>query len=149
MLIEVLQLLSCLLLGLLVGSLLTEAVILVPYWRTMDAAEFLRLHSTMGPKLYTYFAPLTIAATIAPVVAAIIPYALGATTHWLSLVPAALVLAMLAIYFHYFQGANDSFKTGSVGADGLSAELEKWAQWHWLRVALGLLAFFTSLLVIL
>lgn len=149
MLIETLQLLSCLLLGLLVGSLLTEAMILVPYWRTMDATEFLRLHSTMGPKLYIYFAPLTIAATVAPVTAALATFAFGTTTHWLSLVPASLVLTMLAIYFHYFQGANDSFKTGTVGADGLAAELEKWARWHWLRVALGLLAFFTSLLVLL
>lgn len=69
MIIEILQLLPCLLLGLLVGSLLTEAMILVPYWRTMDAKESLRLHSTMGPKLYSYFAPLTVAATIVPVIA--------------------------------------------------------------------------------
>lgn len=149
MALEILQLLSCLLLGLLVGSLLTEAVILVPYWRTMDASEFLRLHSTLGPKLFIYFAPLTIAATIAPVIAAIAAVALTASPYWISLVPAALVLLMLAIYFHYFQSANERFKTGSVGADGLATELERWAKWHWLRVALGLLAFIASLLVTL
>jgi len=148
MLIETLQLLSCLILGLLVGSLLTEAIILVPYWRTMDANEFLRLHSTLGPKLYLYFAPLTIAATVLPVLAAFASVLFGTPTQWLTFVPAALVLAMLAIYFSYFKAANESFKTGSVGADGLAAELERWANWHWLRVALGLAAFFTSLLVI-
>ncbi len=54
--IELFQLLSCLALGLLVCSLLTEVMILVPYWRAMDPSEFLNLHSMLGPKLFRYFA---------------------------------------------------------------------------------------------
>ncbi len=148
MIIEILQLISSLTLGLLVGSLLTEAMILVPYWRTMEPKEFLSLHSTLGPRLYTYFAPLTILATMLPVCAAVMPIIMGAPFHWLSLVPAIITLVMLTIYFAYFKGANDSFKTGSVGLDGLSEELAKWATWHWVRVMLGMAAFFTSLLVL-
>ena len=149
MIIEILQLISCFALGLLVGSLLTEAMILVPYWRTMKPKEFLSLHSTLGPRLFIYFAPLTILATMLPVVAAVMPFVLGTTSHWLSIVPAIITLIMLAIYFGYFKGANDSFKSGSVGVDGLAEELTKWARWHWTRVVLGIAAFFTSLLVIL
>jgi len=148
MIIEVLQLISSLALGLLVGSLLAEAMILVPYWRSMEPKEFLSLHSTLGPRLFLYFAPLTILATILPVLAAVVPVILGATFHWLSLVPAIITLLMLAIYMSYFKGANDSFKTGSVGVEGLSEELTKWAKWHWVRVVLGIVAFLTSLLVI-
>ena len=148
MIIEILQLISSLTLGLLVGSLLTEAMILVPYWRTMEPKEFLSLHSTLGPRLYRYFAPLTILATMLPVFAALMPIIMGAPFHWLSFVPAIITLVMLTIYFGYFKGANDSFKTGSVGLDGLSEELAKWATWHWLRVILGIAAFFTSLLVL-
>ncbi len=84
-----------------------------------------------------------------PVVAAVMPFVLGTTSHWLSIVPAIITLIMLAIYFGYFKGANDSFKSGSVGVDGLAEELTKWARWHWTRVVLGIAAFFTSLLVIL
>lgn len=148
MIIEVLQLISSLALGLLVGSLLTEAMILVPYWRSMEAKEFLRLHSKLGPRLYTYFAPLTILATMLPVFAAVMPIIMDTTPHWLSLVPAIITLIMLAIYFGYFKGANESFKTGSIGVDGLPEELTKWANWHWVRVILGVTAFFTSLLVL-
>jgi hypothetical protein len=148
MIIETSQLISCLALGLLVGSLLTEAMILVPYWRTMEPEEFLRLHHALGPRLYLYFAPLTIMATILPVIAAVLPFMLGEGWHWLSAVPAILVLIMLVIYFAYFKGANQSFESGSVGVDGLSLELAKWANWHWARVVLGIAAFFTSLLVI-
>ncbi len=147
MIIELLQLLSSLALGLLVGSLLTEAMILVPYWRSMEPREFLSLHSTLGPRLYIYFAPLTILATMLPVFAALIPLVLGAAFHWLSLAPAIITLIMLAIYFSYFKGANESFKSGSVGVNGLSKELDKWAKWHWLRVILGMAAFIASLLI--
>jgi len=149
MIIEILQLISCLTLGLLTGSLLTEAMILVPYWRTMEPKEFLRLHSSLGPRLFIYFAPLTILSTIIPALAAIMPVILGTTLHWLQLVPAIITLIMLTIYFAYFKGANDSFKSGSVGINGLAEELTKWARWHWLRVVLSIVAFVTSLLVIL
>lgn len=148
-LIEIIQLSSSLALGLLVGSLLTEAMILVPYWRTMESQEFLRLHSTLGPRLFIYFAPLTIIATVLPVIAAVMPVLLGTAPHWLSVVSAMIVLMMLVIYFGYFKGANESFESGSVGADGLAVELAKWANWHWARVALGILAFIASLLVLL
>ena len=148
MVIEILQLVSCLALGLLVGSLLTEAMILVPYWRTMEPSEFLSLHGKFGPRLYIYFAPLTIVATVFPVLAAVMPVILGTTLHWLSVIPATITLVMLAIYFAYFKGANESFASGSVGVEGLSEELENWAKWHWVRVMLGIVAFIASLLVI-
>jgi len=135
-------------LGLLVGSLLTEALILVPYWREMDPNDFLRLHSTLEKKLYLYFAPLTIIGTVLPVLAGAASLYFGVENHTLSLIPAVLVLTMLVIYFYYFKGANESFKTGLVGAGNLSAELRRWSQWHWVRVVLGLFAFFVSLLVI-
>jgi ribose/xylose/arabinose/galactoside ABC-type transport system permease subunit len=149
MIIEGFQLFSSLALGLLVGSLLTEAMILVPYWRSMEAKEFLRLHHTLGPRLFMYFAPLTIVATILPVLAALMPVILGETYHWLSLVPAIITLVMLTIYMGYFKGANESFKSATVGVEGLAEELTKWARWHWLRVFLGMAAFFISLLVVL
>jgi hypothetical protein len=147
--IEIFQLISCLALGLLAGSLLTEGVILVPYWRTMEPKEFLSLHSSIGPRLFMFFAPLTISATVLPVLAAAMPFILGVTAHWLSVVPAIIALSMLAIYFAYFKGANESFESGSVGVDGLSEELAKWAKWHSIRVVLCLTAFFISLIVIL
>lgn len=147
MTVEILQLISSLALGLLVGSLLTEAMILVPYWRSMEPKEFLVLHGSLGPRLYTYFAPLTILSTLVPVFSVFMSMMLGTTYHWLSLVPAIITLVMLAIYFGYFKGANNKFKTGSIEVDGLPKELAKWANWHWVRVILGVGAFFSSLLV--
>ncbi len=149
MTIEIFQLFSCFTLGLLVGGLLTEGFILVPYWRTMEPQEFLNLHSSVGPRLFMFFAPLTIAATLFPILAAVMPVVLGASLYWLAVIPACIVLVMQVIYFVYFKGANESFKSGSVGVEGLSEELSRWAKWHSVRIVLGLIAFFISLLVML
>ncbi len=148
MLAEILQILTSLILGLFVGSLLTEGAILVPYWRTLEPKVFLELHPTLGPKLYRYFAPLTITATMLPVTTTGVCLWTGSTTLWLSIITAVLVLVILGIYFMYFKAANTSFETGSVGIDGLPAELQRWANWHWLRTVLGIVAFFISLLAL-
>lgn len=148
MIIELIQLASSFFLGLLVGSLLTEALILLPYWRAMDPEEFLNLHGSLGPRLYGYFAPLTIIATVLPVLAAITSVVVGSSFFNLSIVPAIITLVMLFIYVIYFKGANESFKTDSVGVDGLSEELERWSKWHWVRVFLGLVAFLISLFIL-
>ena len=148
MIVEYLHLASSFSLGLLVGSLLTEALILVPYWREMDPKEFLRLHGTMGPKLYKYFAPLTILATMLPIFAAVAAVNVNTSFFILSVVPAIITTTMLLMYLAYFKRANESFKTGSVGVAGVANELTMWARWHWVRVVFGLMAFLTSLLVV-
>src|SRR5687767_9432576 len=65
-----LQLLSAGVLGLLIGALLAEAFLLVPVWRSMPAEAFLAGHADYGPRLYRFFAPLTIGATTMAVAAA-------------------------------------------------------------------------------
>jgi Domain of unknown function (DUF1772) len=145
LMIELSQLVTALILGLFVGSLLTEAVILVPYWRKLKPENFLELHSTLGPQLYSYYAPLTISATVVPVLNAIVGLLFSTPTQGYGLVVAVLVLLILGIYFFYFQHANASFKTGSVGTTGLPAELERWARWHWLRTGIALVAFALAL----
>lgn len=135
-------------LGLFTGSMLTEAVILVPYWRSLEAKTFLDLHGTLGPQLYRYFAPLTIAATLIPTATAIVCVwrggPMGAYPTWTSL----LMLSILGIYFLYFKAANESFATGSVGVAGLAAELRRWWIWQWIRTVIALLAFALSILAL-
>jgi len=145
MIFEALQFISVAVIGLLIGSLLTEAMVLVPYWRKMKAEEFLRLHNAMGPSLYRYFAPLTVLGTIIPIITGIYSLVLTPSSVGLSVVVALLTATMLGIYFIYFKGANESFETGSVGIEGVPAELGRWAAWHWLRVVIGLIAFFLSI----
>ena len=103
MIFEALQFISVAVIGLLIGSLLTEAMVLVPYWRKMKAEEFLRLHNAMGPSLYRYFAPLTVLGTIIPIITGIYSLVLTPSSVGLSVVVALLTATMFGIYFIYFK----------------------------------------------
>lgn len=139
--IELFYLLSTLTLGLFAGSLLTEATILVPHWRRMDAEEFFRLHKSLGPNLFRYFAPLTTAAVSLAVVTAVIDGAQNIA--WLA--SAGLSLVALGIFFIYFRTANNRFAEHSISKEELGSELKRWAGWHWLRTALAILALAASI----
>ncbi len=139
--IEALHLFSTLVLGLFAGSLFMEAMILVPYWRRMQAAEFFRLHKTLGPNLFQYFAPLTSVAVLLNVIIAIM---LGAS-NVPQLISAILCLLALAVFFIYFRAANNRFAEHSLAEDALCDELLKWSVWHWLRTIFIIIALGASI----
>lgn len=145
---ELLQLISSGILGLFVGALLAEGALLVPYWRTLPADKFFSLHKEYGPRLYSFYAPLTIAATMLAVTTAIVCLLTFHSGRWSSLVVGILAVLMVAIYFFYFKHANAKFAAASISAAELPIELARWAIWHWVRVAVGLLAFIASLIAL-
>jgi hypothetical protein len=141
-----LQLLSAGVLGLLIGALLAEAFLLIPVWRSMPAEAFFAGHADYGPRLYRFFAPLTVAATMLAVAAA---GAAAVTSHpgrWSTLGAGVSGGALVAIYFAYFRRANARFAAGGLTADELSQELARWAGWHAVRVVVGCIALGLALL---
>jgi len=92
--IDALNLMATIFLGLYAGSLLTEAMILVPYWRKMSAEDFFGLHSELGPRLFRYFAPLTVIAVMSTVLVGILNSAQG-NIYW---VVSAVLAAVLCSY---------------------------------------------------
>ena len=139
---DIFQLCSTVVLGLLAGSLLTEAVIFVPYWRRIEPDSFFQLHGSLGPHLFRYFAPMTILAVGLTVTVAI--FAGAANAAWL--IAAGLCLFALAIFFIYFRAANNRFARHDLADETLSGELKKWANWHWLRTLIVITAFGASIL---
>ena len=132
-------------LALFIGALLTEAMVLVPVWRTLKPQEFFNLHAAHAHRLYAFFAPLTVSATLLAVVAAITSIATGRQSSSASVVAAVLALAILSTYGLYFRRANASFAEASITHEALPAELARWASWHWFRTAIGLMALASSL----
>src|SRR5215204_1059241 len=96
LLAEVMPFLAAAGLALFVGALLTEAMVLVPMWRTLRPQEFFGLHGAHSHRLYTFFAPLTVSATLLAVGAAITAVATDRTLSSASVVAAVLVLVVLA-----------------------------------------------------
>jgi hypothetical protein len=140
--------LSAACLALFVGALLTEAMVLVPMWRTLHPQEFFTLHVAHAHRLYTFFAPLTVSATLLACGAAITAVATDRPLRSASVVAAVLVLVILSTYALYFQRANASFADASITHEALPAELARWASWHWFRTVIGLVALVSALLAL-
>src|SRR5688572_29124432 len=88
--VEAMPFLSAAGLALFVGALLTEAVVLVPMWRSLQPQEFFVLHAAHAHRLFKFFAPLTAGATILAVAAAVTSVASGRSGSLASTVAAAL-----------------------------------------------------------
>jgi hypothetical protein len=145
---EVMPFLSAAGLALFVGALLTEAMVLVPMWRTLQPQEFFALHAAHAHRLYAFFAPLTVSATLLAVGAAVTAVVTDRPLRFASVVAAALALVILSTYALYFQRANASFAAASIPHQALPAELARWASWHWFRTVVGLVALASALLAL-
>ena len=137
---EIASLITSILCGLFAGALLTEAGILVPYWRKMDPTAFLELHHTMAEPLFRFFAPLTIAGTISPTLNIGIAILTGESISislWLAV---GLSIFILILYFAFFKSANERFAT-TTNAVEASNILTTWAAWHNVRTILAIIVF--------
>lgn len=135
-------------LALFVGALLTEAMVLVPMWRTLQPEEFFRLHAAHAYRLYAFFAPLTVSATLLAVAAAVASVVANRPASSWSVTAAVLALVILSTYGLYFRRANASFAEASITHEELPAELARWASWHWFRTIVGLVALASALLAL-
>lgn len=143
--IEALSALTTAILGVFAGGLLTEALLLVPFFRSLSFEDFNRLHTDFGPRLYRYYAPLTISATMLPLLSAAAMTFAHPSLWLIACAPAALALMILATYFLYFRNANLAFAEKRLDAAALAKELTRWARVHNFRTVLAIAAFLASL----
>ncbi len=149
MLFEILICLSTGILGIFLGAQIAEGVLFVPYWKALPPKDFFELHQTYGKKIYQFFAPLTIGATILPL--STVLYGLYTDVqNQLSLILMGLFTALFfSTYFLYFKKANKMFANASISHKQLPIELKKWGNWHWARIILEFIAFICSIVTIL
>lgn len=136
--IEVLTIATATILGLFAGGMLTEALLLVPYFRSLPAEEFYRQHHDFGPRLYRFYSPLTIAATLLPLTTAIVVAIFDPQNYGPSALVALLSLSILCTYFLYFRAANLSFAQQRLTAIELKRELGRWSAVHNFRTTLAI-----------
>ena len=147
MIMHILLFFTCGLLGIFLGAQIAEAVLFVPYWKAMRADDFFELHKTYGKKIYQFFAPLTIAATIVPLTTSIYGLANVARLQFYWIVLGASTLIFFMTYFLYFKKANRSFADRSLSDEKLPRELIRWERWHWGRIIFQVIAFLTALTI--
>ena len=135
-------------LGLASGALLTEAVVLVPWWCSMEPEAFLAWYADHARTLFLFFAPLEIVGALLAVAAAAFERAYGDREGGFLIAAAFLSVAVLAAFPLYFGDVNAAFAAGTIPLDEVQPELTRWAGWHWARTVLELAAFASALLSI-
>jgi hypothetical protein len=138
---NVVAVLAVVALGLAAGAVLTEAVALVPFWRALPPESFLAWFRENTTRLFNFFAPLEIVATVLAIAAAVLARARGHAGAASLVLGAVLAVLVLVPYPLYFQGVNASFATGTIAVERVADELARWEAWHWLRTAIAVGAF--------
>jgi hypothetical protein len=140
-----LQLLAATGLGILVGASIAEGALLVTWWRAIPPTEFLAWYAANAARLLGFFAPLTAVATGLAVVSALVSAGTCDAGRRPAAVAAALTVLVVAGFFLYFEDANARFASGRLTAGEVPVALARWAAWHWVRVAVMLVAFGAAL----
>ena len=117
------------------GAMLTGALVVVPAWRAMPAAEFLAWFGANAGRMQVYFGALQSGTIVLSLATALV---LGRRSSWIA---AAFAVAVLATFPVYFRAANASFVSQSIALDRVPAELARWLIWQWVRTSFGLVAF--------
>lgn len=145
---EILLISSSSILGVFLGAQIAEAYLLVPYWKALPADEFFELHKVYGSKIHQFFAPLTITATLLPLITVVY----GIANHFHDPLLLGLMgistIAFFSTYFLYFEKANNSFVDRALCDEELSLELDRWGAWHWGRIFFELIAFVCALVLL-
>lgn len=149
MALKILLLLSTCTLGVFLGTQLAEAVLIVPYWKNLTSDAFFEFHKTYGKKLYQFYAPLTIVATILPAITFIYSLLNNSKTDILMWFMFIFTLLFFATFYVYFKEANLSFAERTISNESLSGELIKWENWHWARIFCEAIAFICGVILLI
>jgi hypothetical protein len=128
--------------------MLTEAVLLVGYWRSLPAEEFLVWFGRYEPALVAFFGPLQTGGLLLSLLA-VFAYAFPKRPGFGELaVSAALSIVVIGLYLAYFDDVNGAFVKGTFPLAEVPGELERWSRWQWVRTGVGFAAFVMALLAL-
>lgn len=148
MLRRTIQDVTVVLLGLLAGAMLLIAVAFVEYWQSLEPAAFLAWFATHAHRIGGLMLPLGAAATAAAIGSAVVTWRTGGGARAWALTSAALAVLVIVVYLAAHAPRNSAFAARSVAPENVSRELAAWATWHWVRVVLGVGAFYAEILSI-
>ena len=132
--------LAACLLGLLGGAMLVIAIVLVPFWSALPPVELRAWFGRHAGRTGALMFPLGGAALAAAAAAWLVAHA-----RWPALAAGAAA-GVVAVTLLVNEPANRRFAGPVYLSDAdVVALLGRWRRWHWLRVALGLVAFGAAL----
>ena len=131
--------LSAVLTGLLAGVMGFIEVVLLPVWRGSSPAEFRQWFTGHSDRIRNVMIPLGVGAGAVSTAYAL-AQAADRGPNGAATTAAATTLGVIAITVTVNEPANHQFTAGALTDAETSHLLDRWARWHHLRVALGLVA---------
>jgi hypothetical protein len=122
------------------GSQITEAVLLVPYWQSLSADEFYTYYQKFGPSINRFYTVLTIIALVIPIGLSTYYYRSKSPGFRFSLMSSLFAILFVACFYIYFKGTNELFYQSVFDQADLQRELINWSRWHWGRIVLETLS---------
>jgi len=138
---DVLIVITSAILGIFLGAQVAEAFLVVPYWKSLSKEQFYVFYDKYGASIHRFFAPLTIASSLLPVLLLVLSYIKSdGRFSWIVVLVCCVVL-FFGTYFVYFKAANEAFTKGTFDSEKLKLELIRWGRWHWFRIVFEAIAF--------
>jgi hypothetical protein len=130
------------------GSQITEAIILVPYWQSLSASDFYSYYNNFGPSIGRFYTILTIIAALIPIALSAYYFRSKSSSLPFSIVSALFAILFVACFYIYFKGTNELFYQSAFNEIELENELITWSKWHWGRIALESLSLLFLILAV-
>lgn len=134
-----LALLSAVLAAFLTGGMILIQVVLLPFWRGVPPEQFRTWFAAYSGRIRTVMLPLGAGAAAVNVASAVAQTARGPRAGAAS-VAAAAAAGVVAITVTVNEPMNHRFAGEHLTDAETASLLQRWARWHHLRVALGVLA---------
>ncbi len=131
--------LSAVLTGLLAGGMGFIEVVLLPFWRGSSPAEFRQWFTAHSDRIRSVMIPLGVGAGAVSTAHALTQVA-DRRPNTAAITAAATTLGVIAITVIVNEPANHRFTAEALTDAETRTLLDRWARWHHLRVALGMIA---------
>jgi hypothetical protein len=125
--------------GMSAGAMLLIRIVLLPFWRGLPPAEFRRWFASHSGRIRGLMVPLGATAAVSAIATAATEAATEHTPPTTSAIAAASAAGVVAVTVTVNEPANEKFVQSDFDDEETTRLLGRWARWHDLRVALGLL----------
>lgn len=129
-----------------IGSQITEAILFVPYWQSMQPNEFHAFYNEFGPFIGKFYSILTIIAVAIPIFLSIYCMLIRSRALVYALASSLFSILVVFCFLIYFKGANQEFIQIVLTEVELANKLMIWRNWHWGRI---IIEFFALIFLIL
>ena len=122
------------------GSQITEAVLLVPYWQSLSTENFYSYYNEFGHGIGRFYTILTIIAALISISLAVYCFVKKSPAFRFAAVSAFFAILFISAFYIYFKDVNTLFFEGALNTEDLRNELITWNKWHWGRIGMEFLS---------